>query len=120
MLRLMVLLAGFLLVVAATDDVQARRFRRSRGGCPNGQCYTGIPAVPGGAVTLAAGDAAPAAVEATPDEVAASEAPAVAAPEVEASTPAAEVSATVTPTYYRQAGRRALRVGSRVRLFRRR
>lgn len=70
MLKYMVVLAGLLVVLAASDEAQARGFRRSRGTCPNGQCSAPIAAAPEKAV-------------ATNTEAGASvaEAPAVEAPE---------------------------------------
>lgn len=68
MLKYMVVLAGALVVLAASDEAQARGFRRNRGSCPNGQCYASIPTDAKQAVAMNseadAGAAAVAAVEA--------------------------------------------------------
>ena len=104
MLKYMVLLAGALVVLAATNEVQARGFRRSRGGCPNGQCYAAIPASPTKAVAIA-NEASGTVVEAP------------VTPAVEA--PVAVVSATVTVSNVTVAPRRS-RFAVRARFFRRR
>ncbi len=44
MLKYTVVLAGTLVVLAASDGVQARGLRRSRGSCPDGQCYASTTA----------------------------------------------------------------------------
>ena len=44
MLKYMVVLTGALVMLAATDEAQARGFRRTRGSCPNGQCPVSVPA----------------------------------------------------------------------------
>ena len=65
----MVVLVGALVMLAATDEAQARRFRRLRGSCPNGQCPVAAPAK-----TAATSDAADAAVAEVPADATASSA----------------------------------------------
>lgn len=91
MLKYMVVLAGALVVLAASDEAQARGFRRNRGSCPNGQCSASIPTDAKQAVAMNsdAGAAAVAAVE---------------APAVEARVTAnVATSFTATPASYRLA-----------------
>ena len=59
MLKYMVILTGVLVMLAATDQAQARGFRRSRGSCPNEQCPVSAPAAATKAATTSdAADAA--------------------------------------------------------------
>ena len=95
MLKYMVVLVGALVVLAASDEAQARGFRRSRGSCPNGQCYASIPTDAKQAVAI--NSEAGAAVAAVP----AVEAPAVEA-QAEYTTNVA-TGFTATPASYRLA-----------------
>jgi len=96
-------LTGALVVLAATDEIQARGFRRSRGSCPNGQCYATIPAAPAKAVAMnpQAGATEVAAAPAVTAEVQAPVTPEVAAPAASASSNV--TTYTVDRTSYRGA-----------------
>ncbi len=68
MLKNVVLLVGVVAVLAVSNDAQARGFRRSRGSCPNGQCYAAVPATPatGGGAAVEASPAVEAPADETP------------------------------------------------------
>ena len=68
MLKYLVVLTGALVMLAATDEAQARGFRRSRGSCPNGQCPVSVAAAATKTATTSdTGDAAVADVTASTD-----------------------------------------------------
>ena len=102
MLKYLVLLMGALAVLVASSEAEARGFRRSRGSCPNGQCYAAIPAATDPVATNSEADAAVVEAPVTPA--------------VEA--PAATVTSNVAASY--TVARSTNRLTRGVRFFRRR